>query len=350
MIEHANIFYCKDISEIGGVETWIYELVKKFKDYDIAVVYKTGNIKQLRRIRKYCKTYKHDKQMINCKVALINYDTSIIDYICEEAKIYQGIHADYENPAYTIKPPTHPRITSYIAITKYIEESFKRITGKQNVIQLYNPLSIEKRKPLVLISATRLSRVKGKERMEKLGQALNKAKIDYIWYVFTNDKKEIDNENIIYTTPRIDLGYWFDHADYLVQLSDTEGLSYSINEMLYRNKPVIVTPLPYLDEIGVKDNVNAYIMEFDCSNIDDIVKKIKKIPKFEFKKLKDNYEKLIYKSKSHYEEDLKQIVKIRSKRSYKDIELGKHLPRGHEWSVYEERAQELLEKNLVEII
>ena len=50
MIEHANIFYCKDISEIGGVETWVYELVKKFKDYDIAVVYKTGNIKQLQRI------------------------------------------------------------------------------------------------------------------------------------------------------------------------------------------------------------------------------------------------------------------------------------------------------------
>ena len=86
------------------------------------------------------------------------------------------------------------------------------------------------------------------------------------------------------------------------------------------------------------------------SNVEDIVKKIKKIPKFEFKKLKADYEKILYKSKSHYEEDLKQIVKIRSKRSYYDIELGKHLPRGHEWSVYEERAEELLEKNLVEII
>ena len=311
-IKHTNIFYCKDISEIGGVETWVYELVKKFKDYDIAVVYKTGNIKQLRRIRKYCKTYKHDKQMINCKVAIINYDTSIIDYICEEAKIYQGIHADYENPAYTIKPPTHERITSYIAITKYIEESFKRITGKQNVIQIYNPLSIEKRKPLVLISATRLSRVKGKERMEKLGQALNKAKIDYIWYVFTNDKKEIDNENIIYMTPRIDLGYWFDHADYLVQLSDTEACSYSINEALYRNIPVIVTPLPYLEEIGVKHGINSWIMDFDCSNIDEIVKNIINVPTFKFKQLEDNYGNILKPSKSHYRDKayMKKVIAL----------------------------------------
>ena len=37
-IKHANIFYVRNIHAIGGVETYVYELAKKYKDYDIAVV------------------------------------------------------------------------------------------------------------------------------------------------------------------------------------------------------------------------------------------------------------------------------------------------------------------------
>lgn len=31
MIEHSNIFYIRDISSIGGVETFIWEMVKNTK-------------------------------------------------------------------------------------------------------------------------------------------------------------------------------------------------------------------------------------------------------------------------------------------------------------------------------
>lgn len=322
MIEHDNIFYVRDISVIGGVETFVYEMVKKYHKNDIAVVYKTGHINQLKRLRKYCRVYQHTKQQIKCKVAIINYDVSIIDFIDEKADIYQVIHADYENPAYHWLPPTHERIKQYIAITKHIQESFKKITKLQNVEQIYNPLTIDKSKKLVLLSATRLSKIKGKHRMQTLASALDKKGIDYIWYVFTTDRCGIDSDNVVYMTPRLDVCYWYDQADYLVQLSDTEGLSYSINEMLYRNKPVIVTPLPYLEEIGVKDNENAYIMKFDCSNVEEIANKITKIPKFEFKKLKDDYEKIIVKGKSHYQEDLKNTINAICIRSYKDLEHG----------------------------
>lgn len=322
MIEHDNILYVRDISVIGGVETFVYEMVKKYHKNDIAVVYKTGHINQLKRLRKYCRVYQHTKQQIKCKVAIINYDVSIIDFIDEKADIYQVIHADYENPAYKWLPPTHERIKQYIAITKHIQESFKKITKLQNVEQIYNPLTIDKSKKLVLLSATRLSKIKGKHRMQALASALDKKGIDYIWYVFTTDRGVIDSDNVVYMTPRLDVCYWYDQADYLVQLSDTEGLSYSINEMLYRNKPVIVTPLPYLDEIGVKDNENAYIMKFDCSNVEEIANKITKIPKFEFKKLKDDYGKIIVKGKSHYQEDLKNTINAICIRNYKDLEHG----------------------------
>jgi len=321
IIKHSNILYIKDLAEIGGAETFYYEMVKKYHDLDIAVVYKTAHPNQLARLQKYCRIYKHTDENIICDVAIINYDTSIIDYITPDiyknkAKdnqgIYQVIHGDYEHPAYQWKPPTDDRIKAYIGITKHIVESFKRITGLENVILGYNPLTIPEQKPLMLVSATRLSRIKGKDRMIKLARALDIVQIDYIWYVFTNDSKAIDSKNVIYMKPTLDVYKWLSHADYLVQLSDTEACSYSINEALYRNIPVIVTPLPYLEEIGVKHGVNAWILNFDCSNLDEIIKNIENVPKFKFKQLEDNYGNLLMPSKSRYRDKayMKRVIAL----------------------------------------
>lgn len=352
MIKNKNILYVKDITEIGGVETFLYEMVKKYNNLDIGIVYKTADKNQLNRLRKYCRTYKHNGEKIECDVAIINYDTSIIDYINQDAKIYQVIHGDYENKAYTIEPPTHERIYKYITITNYLFDSFKKITGRENVIMSYNPLTLEDNKKLVLFSATRLSPIKGKSRMIRLANELDKQRIDYIWYIFTNDEKAIPNENVIYMKPRLDVSYWLKQADYLVQLSDTEACSYSINEALYRNIPVIVTPLPYLKEIGVENGKNAYILEFDCSNIEDVVKNIQNIPKFEFKKLEDKYKDLLKESKSHYEEDKKMKVKVKCvlKGGYDDIKLKRHIDENEEYIVDFERANYLKDNNAVEIL
>lgn len=350
MIKHKNILYVKDITEIGGVETFVYEMVKKYNNLDIGIVYKTADKNQLNRLRKYCRTYKHNGEKIECDVAVINYDTSIIDYINQDAKIYQVIHGDYENKAYTIKPPLNDRIYKYIAITKHIYDSFKRITGKENVILSYNPLTIDKDKDkLILVSATRLSPIKGKARMIKLANELDKQGIDFIWYIFTNDTKVINNKNVVYMKPRLDISYWLNQADYLVQLSDTEGLSYSINEALYRNVPVIVTPLPYLKEIGVQDGLNAYVLDFDCSNIKEVVSNLQNKLTFEFKELKDEYGSILINSKSHYEEDKKMRVKVKCilKGGYDDIQLKKHINQDEEYIVDFERAEYLKENNAV---
>lgn len=342
-IKHNNIIYVSDISIIGGVETYVYEMVKKYHNLDIAVVYKSIHPTQLQRIRKYCPAYKFEGQDIICKVAVINYDTTIIPYI-KEGKIYQGIHADYENEAYqkrNIKVPQDKRVFEYIAVTQHVADSFKKMTGNENVRVGYNPLTIDDEEPLVLVSATRLSSIKGKDRMIKLAEALDNAEINYIWYVFTNDIDNVHLPNFIYMKPRLDVGKWISKADYLVQLSDTEACSYAINEALYRNVPVIVTPLPYLSEIGVEDGKNAYIMEFDCSNIDHIVNNIENVPKFQFKKLPDSYNKILAKGKSKYEEKKKTIVKFQCTRPYRDLELQVKKKAGDEYEITQERAEYL---------
>ena len=354
MIEHDNIIYINTISEIGGVETYVYELVKKYQDNDIAVVCKQINYKQRERLKKICPVYEHRGEKVKCKVIIIGWDNSILDYLDEETKplIVETIHADYCYSYYKSMPVIDKRVDKWFGITKHICKTFSEKFGVETEL-CYNPLIVEKKeKPLILISATRLSEIKGKNRMIKLAQELDIAGINYIWYVFTNDIDEIPSENVIYMRPRLDISYWMEQADYLVQLSDTEACSYAINEALYRNIPVIVTPLPYLEEIGVKDGVNSYIMEFNCSNVRDIVKKIRNVPSFNFTHLEDRYDEIIVKGKSKYKEELKMKFLVEATDKYTNEEVWdeelskvkgeKYYPKkGEQWEVDKERKDKL---------
>lgn len=345
VIRHSNILYIRDITQLGGVETWAYEIAKKYHDLDLAVVVKTIDYHQLQRLSKFVPVYKHKHQKIECDVAVINYDTSIIPYINAKIGIYQTIHGDYENPAYKWKSPTSPKIKEYICITKYLMESVRRITGNTNLRLGYNPLTPDKvEKPLILLSATRLSPIKGLERMKKLAKALDETGVNYVWFVFTDSRDRIDSHNVIYLENTLEVAKWYELADYIVQLSDTEACSYTIAEALFRNKPVIVTPLPYLKEIGVEDGKNAYIMKFDCSNLDDIVKNITTVPEFNFKRWKDDYGDIFTdKPAKKYNSE----VEVTVKKLYNDIELGKLLRPGNKVVVPISRAYLLAALGLV---
>lgn len=350
MIEHENIIYISYISQIGGVETFAYELAKKYKDRDVAVVCKSIHPNQLKRLSNICWVYKHTDQYIKCKTAIINYDTSIINFICDEADIYMTIHADYEHKFYKNKFPQHNRIKSYIGITEHIVESFKRCTGNNNIILGYNPLKIDEPEPyLTLVSATRLSVIKGKKRMEALARVMDKAKLDYIWYVFTEDTDAIQSPNVVYMKPRLDVYRWIEKADYVIQLSDTEACSYTINEALYRNKPVIVTPLPYLKEIGYEDGKTGYTLKFDCENIEEVVEKMKTIPEFKFKPLKDIYGKLFTNKETLFKED-NMKSKVICRESYYDIELKRLIERDETLLLENDRAEHLIGLGLVELV
>lgn len=355
MIEHSNVIYMPNISALGGIETYVWELVKKYHDLDIAVVSKYCDAKQAKRIRKYCKLYIHTNERIKCDVAIINYDISIIDYIDEGAKIYETIHGDYSNrQIYNFTPPTHPRITAYIALTKYLQKSVIDLIHKDNVIQSYNPLTVSTEKPIIIVSATRLHKNKGLDRMKALVTALDSRKINYIWYIFTGDiqdsRDKLKSNNVVILENRLDVDRWINQADYVCLLSDSEALSYTISEGLYRNIPVIVTPLPYLKEIGVEHGKNAYIMEYDCSNVDEIADNITNIPKFTFNKMEDKYRELFTNKKSNYKEEAMIEVKCIYPGGYDDIEEGRHINEGEIFETNKERAEYLAKNNAVVII
>lgn len=339
-MKYTNIFYVPHFNIIGGIETYCYELAKKYKDKDITFVYsdETSDRKQLARIRKYCRVIKQPYgaiEKIKCKRLFIMYRCKIDLFEADE--VIQIIHADYE--AQGLKPNLDERIIEHYAVSKSVAESYERISGVK-VGVAYNPLTIEKPKKILrLISATRLTKEKGKERMIKLANTLDKAGIPYEWRIFTNDSLPIPNENVIYMKPRLDIRDYIADADYLVQLSDTEAFSYSILESLCLGTPVIITPIPSSIEMGVKNGINGYILDFSMEDIpiNDIYTNI---PKIAFKSPKDIYDKLIIDSKSTYTPD--KTIKVRALKGYYDVELNTHIPKGHEFEVLQTRAEELM--------
>lgn len=339
-MKYTNVFYVPRFNVIGGIETYCYELAKKYHNKDITFVYSdpSSDRKQLNRIRKYCRIIEQpfgsDKK-IKCKRLFVMYRCKIDLFEADE--VIQIIHADYE--AQKLKPNLDERIKEHYAVSKSVAESYERISGVK-VGVAYNPLTIEKPKKILrLISATRLTKEKGKERMIKLANELDKVGIPYEWRIFTNDSLPIPNKNVIYMTPRLDIRDYIADADYLVQLSDTEAFSYSILESLCLGTPVIITPIPSSIEMGVKNEINGYILDFNMNNI-PINQIYTNIPKFTFKAPKDIYNKLLVDSETTY--DPGKMIKVKCIKTYYDIELEKQLKKDDIIEVRQERAEELM--------
>ena len=355
MIKHDNIIYARNINVIGGVETYVYELAKKYQDYDIAVVCKTIAPEQRKRLEKLCRVYIHTNEQIECKVIITNWDTSIINYVNEDAKVYTGIHTDYSHFSQGCLPIDNERIT-YIGITQDSKEKFEKISGIKRTILCRNPLSIEKEeKPLILMSATRLTNEKGGKRMLALANELDKQGINYIWFLFTSDEYENNpvwkNPNVIHMNNRLDLDYFYSLASWYVQFSEVEGDSYSLKEALYRGIPIAVCELPYFKEIGIEDGKNALYLNLDCSNVEEVAKKIREPLKFTFEPVKDDYDKIIVAGKSIYKEELKMKAKVKCIKNYYDMKFNKNITTLNDPFIVDLiRAEELVAAGVCEIV
>lgn len=348
---YTNIYYFYAINSIGGIETFFYQLAKKYRDRDLTIVYRVADPIQLARLQQYVRCIKYNGQHIKCKKAFFNFNTDIIDHVDAEEYILV-VHGDYEDMikrGQLSEPPNNPKINKYIACSARAAKGFTAVTGKKCEV-CYNPYEPDpKCKVLNLISATRLTREKGKNRMIQLAEMLDKAGVKYIWTVFTNDTNAIDNPNIVYMKPRLDVTNFIANADYLVQLSDNEGYCYSVVEALSMGIPVIVTPCPVFNELGLKDGENCYQVPFDMKNI-DINKIVNKPLKFEFKPPQDNWDKMLIDSKSTWQEERDTRYLVEALSTYQDLkimdgELRKIPEKGFQWSVNTERMKILTGEN-----
>lgn len=348
-IETTNLYYFHSILKIGGIETFFYYLAKKYKDYDLTIVYRQGDQTQINRLRQYVSCIQYVPGMkFKCTRAFFNFNTDIINDVTATEGYYLVLHGDYEDmiKRKQLLPenlPGHSKITKYIGISKQVCDSWKRVTGKDAEL-CYNPFMPDKpKKKLKLISATRLSVEKGGNRMVRLAEALDQLGVDYEWDVYSNrtiNQKLSPNMHI--KEPKLDIINEISRADFLIQLSDNEGYCYSIVEALNLGIPVVVTPIPVFKEIGLNDT-NSITLEFDCSNVRQVAETIaKKEFEFKYKPLEDRWDALLVPGESKYQIALKSKYKVKATNAYadfrvKDAELGFRPEPGYVWSTSKTR-------------
>ena len=321
------ILYHNNLLKFGGVDTFIYNFVKKMsKFYDILFLYTTANAENLERISKYVKTekYNKDKKYI-CDICILasawgQYPDSVI---AKSGRYIQMVHADYirakETNFYYQK---WFKTTEHIGVSEHVCKIFKELYPTEEITRIYNILdeTQETKTILKLISATRVSKEKGYNRMLKLAQELKKANIKFRWTIFTDlelyNQKPFDLEEIVYMKPNHDFMDYITEADYGVQLSDTEGYSYFINECLQYGTPVLCTDFPSAYE-SVEDGINGYILDMDLKNldVDKIVNNIPKDFKYKEKCSEKDWIKLLDKK---VERKRSKMFKVIAKQDYKD--------------------------------
>ena len=345
-----NVLYVPHINCIGGIETYCYEMGLKYgEDYDLTLIFHDGDAKMLAKIGKVMRVIKYQQgDEIICDTFIFGYGHEIIDHV-QAKRIIQTFHADYI--CRHLNPCFDERITDRFCVadntTKGIREHFD---WAKDIVTMYNPYTPKKpRKVLKLVSATRLTPEKGYDRMVNLAGQLDAAGIPFHWLVFTDSNRAFPNRNVTVMPPRMDILDFIADADYLVQLSDTEGYSYSIVEALSVGTPVIVTDIPVAAEQGVENGKTGFILPFDMSDVpvDAIYKGLKR---FTCTPRESHYEKVLAKGKVKYAQEHKDIVTVQAIMRYHDLELGRVVDKGETLDVKLERADVLIQKGLAGMV
>lgn len=260
LYKRDTIIYFCHLHIIGGIETWIYNLGKR---YDFSVVYDSADKEQIKRLNEIgVETIKNVGQPIECEKLIFpvfNNPTFI-----KAKKKVAFIHGMYDALGGLDKIPEYDEI---YAVSVGAADAFNRTYGIKAKV-LYNYIDVcEKEKPLIIGVFSRLSKEKGKERLIYLLDKLKEYNKPFLLLIFTDLPFEYNDKRVVFINPELNPYGWMSKCDYICQLSDTEAGCITAQESLKLGIPLIITKLPILEEFGINES-NAKILEFDMSNLD----------------------------------------------------------------------------------
>ena len=266
-----TIIYFSEVHVIGGIEKWIENLSRRF---EFSVVYDKGNQERLDQFNKLgIETIKNVGQPIECDTLIMFLWSNKADIRAKKKILF--IHGIYTSMEDIGEIPEYDEI---YAVSKVAADEFEKTSGRE-VNVLYNPVDVnEATKPLFLGVFSRLSSEKGRWRIEHLISELERSKRPYLMIIFTDIPFE-SKGNVVFIKPTMNPTEWMRKCDYIVQLSDTEAGSLTMQESLKLGIPLICTRLPILDEFGINES-NSKIIEFDMSNLD--IEDLWNIPRFKW--------------------------------------------------------------------
>lgn len=359
-LDAVNIYYKPHMSEIGGVETMTYNLAVKYaKKKDILFLFRSGHINQLSRLRKIADVQIYDeKKIYRCKRCHIAFDTPIPKNIIADDYVRMG-HANFVDLVNTghWKMPEDADQTINYGVSGDTCRSIEQLTGKK-CGYCPNPYIHEIPKPLLkLISPQRISWEKGSERIKEMAKQLDEHNIPFQWIIASmnkDDVNQLNNPSIIWLKSRLDIKSYIADADYLVLLSDTEGSPMAPQEALMLGVPIIVTKLPWVDDLGIDENYGFFLKK-DMSNLDveEIYEKKGKF-KFKFEPPEDKWDELLLDGKVEKTKERRKLMEFyRVKATAEAKERGAEIPEAggipepnQEFEVTEDRLEALTGKNI----
>ncbi len=346
------IIYRKHIPVIGGLGTFIEKFIDEFFDlYDITISCDTiaGSKYQLysRKVRVLTNTiingnrrsdiFKNNKPMY-CDTLIV---LSILDPLptnIHANKIVRMCHACKTDPSWRIPKDYDEMI--------YVSETAMRSYGVEDGLVIHNLNTVPEQKALILVSATRFPAPdKGKieQRMRKLANMLNDKAIPFVWLNYADGSMADPPKNFYNMGTSTNVQSIIKAADYVVALSDSECWSYTCLEALMSGTALICTPFPSAFEMGVKDGVNAHVVPFDM-NFD--VRKLMDIPKFDFtydnEAIRQQWIKILGQTTPRHDYKPEDLVEVRVKKEFYDIELETYSQPGERRMVTKQRATEMM--------
>lgn len=338
----SNAYYFRHLNAIGGIESHLMYIGRKYGEkYDITVIYRTGDPDQIARLSKLVRCVQiDDNDFVECNVIFCCFNREILNQ-CKAKKKYLVLHGDYKDMVMRnqIAAKNLPiDDVEYLGVSKLVSDSWEELTGLK-CTTIYEPVVLNKvDKPLLLLSATRLSAEKGWGRMVKLCDFLNENKVNFQWFIYTDSQKE-PMPNMVFLKPRLDITDKMGAYSAFVQLSDNEGFCLSIVESLMRGTPVIATDLPVLKELGLNEG-NSILLPFDMSEIPlERIKKVNEM-KFSYKPPKDKWEEYFDKEVIGHQEVTVRATNTFKARGLVDIQLNRVPNPGEIWKVTYQRYEQ----------
>lgn len=281
--------YHKDLSGGGGVTTFTKNLIKNLhKHYRITLYFEKIKAYQIKELMPFCE-FSNETTFIDSDYLISSQNHNQIPRT-NAKKIIKIVHADFSKSNNNYNHDR--RITHIVAVSQHNKKMFEQLYEhkvSKVIPNLPDPTKPnypkKKNKTLKLITVSRIVKGKGFDRMIDLAKLMGNEGISFNWDVYGKPNKHI-LPTILKTGLFNYKGYTRNpakhiaKADYLVQLSDSEGMPYSVIEALQQLTPAIVTNFPSAKEL-ITDGNNGYILDMDLSNWKKIFDNQIKITNFE---------------------------------------------------------------------
>lgn len=344
------VIYRRNLSSIGGLMTFIMNFVDEMaENYDLTVLCDnfTGQ-ERIMQLMPKVRLIIGSSNIVACDTLIV---LSFLDQIPQNVmykKIVRMCHACRTDKSWHI-PEDYDEL---VYVSRTAMESFGVTDGK--VIHNFSNANVCDM--LILVSATRLpADDKGdiENRMRKLADMLNASDISFMWLNFSDGQLKNPPKNFYNMGISCNMESIIKKASYVVALSDSECWSYTVLEALTNGVPLICTPFPSAFEMGVKDGINAHVVPFD---MDFDVNILRKVPKFVYcyddDHIKEQWEQILGEPKPFKRYEPEKSVLVRVLVGYDDVVLHRHLEKGSEHIMTEQRAMQIIntKQNLIEVI